>query len=123
MVIKKKGHPKFNVPNYGTKGRSRIKDRWRSPRGIDSKKREKRAFMGAIPTIGYKNPENVRHLLKNGKYSMVVHNAEELNRLLENPDTVQFDVVIAKSVGRRKRIAIAGIAEKHGIRVRNGAVR
>jgi ribosomal protein L32E len=60
MAIKKKGHPTFNVPNFGSKSRSRVKARWRKQRGIDNKKREKMDFMGAEPTIGYRNPESLR---------------------------------------------------------------
>lgn len=120
MVLTKKGHPKFNIPNFGTKSRKRVNERWRTQRGIDSKKRRKKAFMGAIPSIGYRNPPQIRHVLKNGRYSLMVHNAEELNELLKNPDITNFDVVISKSVGKRKRAEITGIAEKNGIRVRNG---
>ncbi|MEM0106653.1 MAG: eL32 family ribosomal protein, partial [Candidatus Micrarchaeaceae archaeon] len=65
MAVKKL-HPKFLVPNVYAKNRSRVKDRWRKQRGIDNKKRIKKAFMGAEPTIGYRNPSSIRGTRKNG---------------------------------------------------------
>ncbi len=121
MVIKKKSHPKFNIPNYGAKNRKRLKDRWRHQRGIDNKKRRKKAFMGAVPTIGYRNSESIRHRLSNNNYAIIVQNIDDITNILENPNMEKFDVVISKSVGKRKRILINEIAEKNGIRVRNGA--
>ena len=42
MIVKKKSHPNFKVPNYGAKTGRRVKARWRKQRGIDNKKRIKR---------------------------------------------------------------------------------
>ncbi|MDE1811213.1 MAG: hypothetical protein KGH66_04175, partial [Candidatus Micrarchaeota archaeon] len=60
ITMKKKPHPKFNVPNFGARSMSRVPERWRKQRGIDNKKRIKRNFMGAEPTIGYGNPKAIR---------------------------------------------------------------
>lgn len=120
MVLKKKSHPKFAVPNYGTKRRKRLKDRWRVQRGLDNKKRRKKAFTGAEPTIGYRNPESLRNRLSNGNYGVVVHNIEELEGILKNPNATDFDVIIARGVGSRKRAEISESAARNGIRVRNG---
>lgn len=121
MVIKKKSHPKFIVPNFGAKHKTRVKERWRHQRGIDSKKRKKKAFMGAEPTIGYRNPKSIRHRLADNNYAVLVHNPEELINIINNPNINEFDVVISKSVGKKKRIIIKEVAEKNGVRVRNGA--
>jgi large subunit ribosomal protein L32e len=118
MVIKKKGHPTFNVPNFGTKSRSRVKPRWRKQRGIDNKKREKMDFMGAEPTIGYRNPESLRGVRVNGKRTVLVHNTDELKLLLKG-DVSSIDVIIAGGVSTRKRIAITELA-KGKIGVTNG---
>ena len=117
MKNPKKMHPRFNVPNYGTKNRKHVKDRWRKPRGIDSKKREKRRFAGAEPTIGYKNPESIANT-RNGKRNIVVHNVDELKRVLSMPDRDSYDVTIASSVGRKKRVSIISAAG-NSIRIRN----
>ena len=59
-MMQKKTHPKFNIPNYGTRAGAAVKDRWRKQRGIDNKKRIKRSYAGASPEIGYRNPEELR---------------------------------------------------------------
>jgi len=120
MFMQKKSHPKFNVPNYGAKSRSRVLPRWRKQRGIDNKKRIKKNFMGAEPTIGYGNPEELKGVRRNGKRIMLVHNAKEMRSIA--PDMAdRFDVTIAHGVSIRKRIEITEIANRARIRVTNGA--
>ncbi len=109
-MVKKKSHPTFNVPNFGAKSRSRVLPRWRKQRGIDNKKREKMDFMGAEPTIGYKNPESLRGVRRNGRRIVLVHNTDDLKRLLAG-DVSGIDVTIAGGVSIRKRIAISELAQ------------
>ena len=120
MTIKKKGHPRFNVPNFGAKHRKRVRERWRKQRGIDNKKRIKKDFMGAEPTIGYRNPEAVRGLRASGKRAVMVRNVAEMMGLAQSPDRGAFEVTIAHSVSRKKRSVIVKIADSSGIRVTNG---
>lgn len=119
--MNKKPHPTFSVPNFGAKNRKRVLPRWRKQRGIDSKKRIKRNFMGAEPTIGYRNPESIRGVRANGKRIVIVRNAEELNKLIKSKGLEGCDVTVSKSVSLRKRIAITEIAVKSRINVTNGA--
>jgi large subunit ribosomal protein L32e len=121
MIMNKKPHPTFSVPNFGAKNRKRVLPRWRRQRGIDSKKRIKRNFMGAEPTIGYRNPESIRGVRANGKRIVIVRNAEELNKLIKSKGLEGCDVTVSKSVSLRKRIAITEIAVKSRINVTNGA--
>lgn len=121
MALKKKSHPTFNIPNFGTKSRSRVPDRWRKQRGIDNKKRVKKDFMGAEPTIGYRNPESLRGVRVNGNRIMLIHNAKELKSLVESKRTSGFDFTIAGAVSIRKRIEITELAKKHNLNVTNGA--
>ena len=119
-MFRKKSHPKFNVPNYGAKKRKKVKPRWRKQRGIDNKKRIKKAFMGAEPTIGYGNPENMRGVRRNGKRIVLVHSMSELKRVMENPDTASgFDVTIAHPVSKRVRAQMAKVAGEQGIQITN----
>ncbi len=120
--IAKKRHPKFNVPNYGTKNRKRVRERWRKQRGIDNKKRIKKSFTGAEPTIGYRNPEGIRGRRADGRRAVLVHNIGELRTLLENPEGSGFDIMIAGAVGARKRAAISSLAAQNGIKVTNGGI-
>ncbi|MDE1871297.1 MAG: hypothetical protein KGI06_03590 [Candidatus Micrarchaeota archaeon] len=121
MKIKKKGHPTFSIPNYGAKKRKRVLPRWRKQRGIDNKKRIKKSFMGAEPTIGYKNPDALQGVRANGRRIMLVHNPEELKMLIGKKMLGGYDVTIAKSVSARKRIAITEIAIKEKVNITNGA--
>jgi large subunit ribosomal protein L32e len=117
----KKGHPKFNVPNFGARSRKRVKARWRKQRGIDNKKRIKRNFMGAEPTIGYGNPKSVKGVRANGKRIALVRNAGELERLIKTKALDGDDITIASGVSLRKRIEITEIAGKARLNVTNGA--
>ncbi len=120
MAMKKKLHPRFNVPNAGAKNRKRVPERWRKARGVDSKKRVKRAFAGAEPTIGYRNPEEIRGIRASGKRAILVHNITELTDAMENPDIGEFEVTLASQLSRRKRIEIVKAAEQNKIHVTNG---
>jgi len=119
--MKKKTHPTFSIPNYGSKHRKRVLSRWRKQRGIDNKKRVKYAFMGAEPTIGYGNPESLKGVRVNGNKTVLVHNPEELRNLIEKNMLKGYDVIISGKVSARKKIMITEIANKAKIRVANGA--
>ncbi len=120
VKIIKKGHPKFNVPNAGAKNRKSVPERWHKQRGQDNKKRIKRDFMGAEPTIGYKNPSSVAGVRANGKRLMMVHNKEELDDALHNPEIGSYDIVIAHGVGMRKRREMSKSAKSGGVHIVNG---
>jgi large subunit ribosomal protein L32e len=116
----KKKHPKFNVPNYGTKKRDRVKARWRKQRGIDNKKRIKKAFAGAEPTIGYKNMDSMIGVRVNGNKIMLVHSTTELQKMIKEDMLKGYDVTIAKGVSNRKRAVMTELAQKSSIKVTNG---
>ncbi len=115
--MKKKKKPDFKVPNFGVK--KRVKDRWRKPRGIDNKKRIRKKSAGPSPNIGYKNPEQIRHLHPSGKREVLVENAEQVEAL-KGQDVV---LRIAGKVGKKKRIEIAEKAKALGLRIVNFTVR
>ncbi|MGC8478658.1 MAG: eL32 family ribosomal protein [Candidatus Micrarchaeia archaeon] len=119
-MIKKK-HPKFNIPNYGTKHRSRVKDRWRKQIGQDSKKRVKKAFAGAEPTIGYKNPSSISGIRANGKKVVLIHNMEELRSAISLYAKSEVDLMLSGPIGRKKRIEFTSLATSQGFNVTNGA--
>ncbi|ASI13417.1 50S ribosomal protein L32e [Candidatus Mancarchaeum acidiphilum] len=116
--LKKKEHPKFNVPNFNSKNRKRVPERWRKQRGIDSKKRVKKNFAGAEPTIGYKNPDSIRGIRASGKRAELVHNETELKGIVDSKKNV--DIILAKPIGRKKKIALTKIAQKSNLKVVNG---
>ncbi|MEM3030713.1 MAG: eL32 family ribosomal protein [Candidatus Micrarchaeia archaeon] len=113
--MRKRTHPRFQQQNYGRKGRSRVKAAWRKPRGIDNKKRLKRASAGAEPNIGWRNPRPLRGLHPSGLLEVLVSNAAALRGL----DGKRHAVRIAAGVGGRKRAALAAAARQLGLRVLN----
>lgn len=119
FMMKKRPHPRFNVPNQGTINRSRVKDRWRKQRGIDSKKRWKKSFAGSVPTIGYRNPESLRYTKANGKRVFVVNNINELKEFIGNPEMANYDATIASTVSRKKRMPMIKLAKENNVRITN----
>jgi large subunit ribosomal protein L32e len=104
MAIKKRKHPQFLRPNYGRSSRSRIKIAWRRPRGIDNKKRLKIKYMGASPSIGYRQPKAIRYHHPKGLPEVLVQTPADLAGLKN------VVIRIAGSVGRLKRAAIEKLA-------------
>ncbi len=115
-MIKKKYHPKFNVPNFGAKHRKKVPERWRKQRGIDNKKREQLKGYGARPRIGYKNSESIRFARPDGKKEVLVHNEKELLTLIQMENHVAR---FAADVSRKKRMILQKIADKERIRIVN----
>ena len=98
----------------------RIKENWRRPRGKDSKMRLKKKGYPKMPTIGYRTPKLVRGRHPSGFVEVLVHNVEEVKKLVSDPD--KQAIRIAATVGRRKRLEIIKYADEHGIRVLNRRV-
>jgi large subunit ribosomal protein L32e len=115
----KKKKPKFVRSNYGRSKRSRVKENWRKPRGIDNKKRIGKKYAGKRPKIGYKNPEEIRFRRRSGKLEFLVHNVEELQKI---PSKDEYVAVIAHGVGKKKRMEILEVAKKLGIEVANDVI-
>lgn len=113
LIAKRKKKPRFiRQELYKLK---RLKDKWRRPRGIDSKKHEGKRGKGKLPGIGYKNPESVRGINPLGYYPVLIHNTDELKNL--NPK--KEAAIISSSIGRRKRNEIIKSANKLRITILN----
>ena len=114
---KKKGHPKFKRPNVGRTKRSRLKDKWRKPRGKGNKQRQKLKQAGRWPTIGYKNPKKIRGKHPTGVEEIVVNNVKDVETIQK--ETEKTAIRIASKVGKKKRIDIIKKADEKGLRVLN----
>ncbi len=112
--IKKKKKAYFNVPNY--KQKVRVKNRWRKPHGIDSKKRIRRKEFGACPRVGYKNTFEARGAHPLGLKEVVVNNVGELEKIKNQQG---IGVRIAGAVSTRKKEIIRSKAKEIGMRVFN----
>ena len=118
--MRKKKKPKFNVPNAGGKrGKKRVKQRWRKPRGIDNKKRVKKKSAGKSPKIGYKNAEKIRFLHPSKAREVLIHNEKEVEELKERAKKEKIAIRIASAVGKKKRALIVKKAQELNIRVLN----
>jgi large subunit ribosomal protein L32e len=93
----------------------RVKKRWRRPRGIDSKMREKLAGRPSSVSIGYSSPRAVRGLHPSGLEEVLIYRPEDLAEV--NPE--RQAVRIAHTVGARKRAEILEKAKELKITVLN----
>lgn len=110
---KKRPHPTFARANYGRTSRSRIKDNWRRPRGIDNKKAFKFKYMGCSPSIGYGQPSEIRHNHPQGMKELLAQTPSDLSGAKE------VVVRIASGVGAVKREAIQRLAETMKLKILN----
>lgn len=93
----------------------RIRDRWRRPRGVDSKMRMDSKGWPQMVNVGYGGPKIARHLHPSGYTEVLVHNLSEIEGL---DPTVQA-IRIAHTVGGRKRMEIITRAKEKGLHVFN----
>lgn len=109
-MVTKKTHPYFNRPNYrGKHGKRRVKNTWRKGKGVDNKKRIRKASHGACPRVGYGNPLSVRHLHPKGLPEVLVCNLSDL-------EGAKGKVArISASIGKRKRLLMQQKAKELGI--------
>ncbi len=93
----------------------RIKERWRRPKGIDNKMRQKRKGWPRTVNVGFRSPKAVRHLHPSGMEEVAVFNVGDLT--IVDPETQVAR--IGGTVGRRKRRSILKEALELGIRILN----
>lgn len=87
----------------------RLKDTWRRPRGKDSKMRKGIKGKPKMPKIGYKSSQV-------SKTVPIIRNKNDVNNL--DTKTVK-EIIISKTVGKKKRMEIIEIVEGRGIKVLN----
>ncbi len=96
--------------------KKRIRKRWVRPRGVHSKIRHKKAGYRVPVRIGYRTAALVRFReFRSGKLPVVVAHERDLARL----DTEQHAVVIAASVGLRKRGTLVRTVHEKGFAIIN----
>ncbi len=88
---------------------------WRKPKGNDSKMRLQIKGYPPIVKVGYGTKASLRNLHPSGLKPVIVHNVGELEGL----DPQKHIVVIAGSVGLRKRLQIVEAARAKGFRIAN----
>jgi large subunit ribosomal protein L32e len=95
MKMNKKKVPDFkrNIPA----SRKLDRDKWRKPRGIDNKKRVRKASEGPSPNIGYKNPEEIKGLHPSGYREVLVRNESDMN-----VDPKIYAIRFSSTLGKKK---------------------
>ena len=107
------GKKKFK--RQGSSQHKRVPDKWRRPRGGDSKKRKEKKSKGALVKVGHRKPKSERGIHPSGYKEVLVHNAKEV----EDVDSENQAIRIGSSVGKRKRKSIVKAADKKNIKILN----
>ena len=93
----------------------RIRDRWRRPRGVDSKMRMNTKGWPKMVNVGYGGPKTARHLHSSGYAEVLIHNLRQIDGL----DPTRQAVRIAHDVGGKKRREIITRAKEKRLHVFN----
>lgn len=112
-VEKKRKKPKFRRQEWFRF--KRLGEKWRKPRGLDSKMRLGRSGKPTVPSIGYKLPKKVRGLHPSGLAEVIVSSPNDLEKV----DPTKQAARIASSVGAKKREIITKRAQELKIKVLN----
>ncbi len=108
---KKKG--KFRRHNTGKK--VRVPDAWRRSQGIDSGQRKREKAKPPVPNSGYMTPQKVKGLHRTGYLPVRVFNTSGLSGV----DSKKQAIVIASTVGKKKRAEIQKVAQEKKIQILN----
>ncbi|MEM0381947.1 MAG: 50S ribosomal protein L32e [Nitrososphaerota archaeon] len=93
----------------------RLEEKWRKPRGKDSKMRLQKRGWPPLVKVGYRSPRKYRGLHPSGYREVLVHNITELEGL----DPKVHAVRLAGSLGARSRLRIYEKATSMGLKVLN----
>jgi len=96
----------------------RVKSSWRRPTGVSNKMRRRQRGWPKMASIGYKTPENLRHLHPSGLREVLVYRAPDLDKL----DAKTCVARIGHTVGEKKRVAILDRARELEVKVLNPRV-
>jgi len=93
----------------------RLNEKWRKPKGIDSKMRLKVKGWPKIVKVGYRGPKIARGIHPSGYRDILVHNIDELKGLNPKTDAAR----LASGLGAKKRAELIEKAKELGIKVLN----
>ncbi|MBU5575287.1 MAG: 50S ribosomal protein L32e [Candidatus Aenigmatarchaeota archaeon] len=93
----------------------RLGEKWRAPKGNQSKLRRGFKARGHIPTVGYGKPKEIRGIHPCGLKPILIENLNQLKNVNKEKEAV----IIKSSVGKKKRLEIIKTAESLGIKILN----
>ena len=108
--------PEFN--RFGWYRYKRLDNKWKRPRGLESKQRLNKKYRTPKANTGYGKPSKVRGLHPSGFKEVLVHRPSDV----ESVDPKVQAIRIGATVGTRKRKDIVDEADKRNIRVLNRGV-
>ncbi len=94
---------------------SRLTQKWRKPRGIDSKMRLGLKGYARSVEVGFKSPKDVRGLDKSGLLPVMVSSVKEL----ESVNKEKEGAIISSAVGQKKKKDLVAKATEMGITLLN----
>jgi large subunit ribosomal protein L32e len=104
--------PDFKQQNFGKK--VKIADRWKKPRGHQSKMRHKFKGYPIMVSKGWRSPAAVRGLDRLGHETIIVYNVQDVTKVEKH-----MGIIIGGNVGNKKRMEIILKAEELKIPVTN----
>lgn len=107
----KRKKPSFNRQEYFK--HKRLGKKWLRPRGNLSKLRMREKARGKRPGSGFRSPKSVRGLSPSGLPEVRIFNPADLGNIQNK------SVIIASTVGKKKRALIAEKARERGIKISN----
>ena len=105
--------PNFHVQNSNDP-KKRFSGRWKRPKGLQSKIRERRKGNPRYIEPGYGSPAAVRGVSHEGLFPIVVNNVGDLAKVKED-----HGVVISATVGLRKKAEIVKVAVEKKLKLLN----
>ncbi len=111
-TLKKK---KIDFIRQDFKKKKRLKKEWRKPKGIHSKIRLAKGGHRKKVEVGYKSPKLVRGFHRSGLKIKLVNSFKDI----ENVDKNKEGIIIAKTVGLRKKIELIKKIIENGITILN----
>jgi len=109
----KKSKPSFVRQDHHKK--SRLKNKWRRPKGLQSKLRLHIRGKGKNVSQGYRSPRKVRDLSKEGLKIVRVESAKDIASL----DKEKHCIILSATVGKKKRIVILKKIQEMQLKVLN----
>ncbi len=116
LAAARRGKPEFRRYLSWRFWKFERREYWRKPKGNDNKMRLQLKGYPPIVKVGYRTPRELRGLHPSGLEPVRVSSVSDLEKL----DPKKHIVVIASTVGLRKRLQILEAARAKGFRVANG---
>ncbi len=106
LFVRQQAHRYYAIGRWGT---------WRRPRGLQSKQRRHYGYRPTVVSVGFGSPRRTRGLTPTGFEPVIVRTPKEIEALVPERQAV----VIARTVGTRKRLLLEEVARKRGLHVLN----